>query len=556
MPRTSYTYIVIGAGAAGCVLANRLSADLSHTVLLLEAGGKDRSLLVKIPAGFAKLMGTKANWIFDTEPQRHLNNRRMFLPQGKGFGGSTSINAMLYVRGHRADYDEWRDLGNTGWGYDDVLPYFIKHENNERLADKYHGVEGELNVADQIQHNPTSKAFLIAAQQVGISYRADPNGADQEGVFYHQVTQRHARRESASTAFLHPVLSRRNLSVAAHSEALRINVDDGRAVSVTYRHNGQTVTAHAESEIIVSAGAINSPRLLLLSGIGPADELRFAGVDVVHDLPGVGRNLHDQLEVYITREAAAPVTYSGEDRWDRAARHLVQYALYRTGPATATITEVGAFLKSSPEVRSPDIQLHFLPAYVVWKDLARHAEHIPGHGVTLLACNIRPKSRGAVTLRTNDPADPPAVDPNYMADPDDWRIAVNAFHAMREVLDAPAFRGVLKAEKLPGPSVRTDDQIRDYIRQWAKTDYHPVGTCKMGIDDQAVVDPRLRVHGLSGLRVIDSSIMPNIISGNTQAPSMMVGEKGAELILQPRTADERPSGGPENTVRVESVSRP
>lgn len=531
MSRNSYTYIVVGAGAAGCVLANRLSADPATTVLLLEAGGPDRSPLVKIPAGFAKLMGTRANWIYDTEPQKHLNNRRMFLPQGKGYGGSTSVNAMLYVRGHRADYDEWAALGNKGWAYEDVLPYFTKHENNERLADRYHGVGGELNVADQIQHNPTSKAFLIAAQQVGIHYTADPNGAAQEGVFYHQVTQRDARRESASTAFLHPVLGRTNLTVAANAEALRVNVAQGRAASVTYRQGGKVLTAQADEEVIVSAGAINSPRLLLLSGIGPADELRALGVNPVHDLPGVGRNLHDQLEVFITREAASPVTYSGEDRWDRAARHVIQYGLFRTGPATATITEVGAFLKSAADVRSPDIQLHFLPAWVVWKDLARNAEHIPGHGVTLLACNIRPRSRGAVALRSSDPAIAPAVDPNYMAEPEDWDVAVESFRRMRDVLAAPVFQGVLKGEKLPGGAVNTDAEIRDYIKNWGKTDYHPVGTCKMGIDDQAVVDPELRVHGLQGLRVIDSSIMPQIISGNTQAPSMMIGEKGADLVL-------------------------
>lgn len=532
MDSSTYTYIVVGAGAAGCVLANRLSADPTRTVLLLEAGGGDRSPFMQIPAGFSKLMGTRANWIFDTEPQRHLNNRRMFLPQGRALGGSTSVNAMLYVRGNRADYDEWRDHGNKGWGYDDVLPYFIKHENNERLADKYHGLGGELNVADQIQHNPTSAAFLRAAQEFGIPYTSDPNGAQQEGVFYHQVTQRAARRESASTAFLRPIRKRTNLTVITHAEALHILVENGRATGLTYRHKGQTVTARADAEVIVSCGAINSPRLLLQSGIGPADELRGVGIDVVHDLPGAGKNLHDQLEVYITREAAQPVTYSGEDRWDRAARHALQYALYRTGPATATITEVGAFINSTPEVRSPDIQLHFLPAWVVWKDLARSADHVPGHGVTLLACNIRPKSRGSVWLKSSDPSVAPAVDPNYMEDPDDWKVAIESFHQMRDVLAAKAFNGILKDERLPGSTVRTDGEIRAYITQWAKTDYHPVGTCKMGIDGLAVVDPELRVHGLSGLRVVDSSIMPSIISGNTQAPSMMIGEKGADLILR------------------------
>jgi len=526
-----YTYIIIGAGAAGCVLANRLSADRRHQVLLLEAGARDRNPLVKIPAGFAKLMGTSANWIFDTAPQRHLENRRMFLPQGKVLGGSTSVNAMLYIRGNKLDYDEWADLGCKGWSYDEVLPYFKVHERNERLADEYHGTDGELNVADQVQKNPTTLAFMRAAQEAGIPRTDDPNGASQEGVFFHQVTQRNARRESAATAFLRPVLNRPNLTVLTEAEVTRIVVDEGRATGVEYTHKGKELVARADREVILSAGAINSPRLLLLSGIGPADELRAVGVTPVHDLPGVGKNLRDQLEVYITHEAAQPITYSGEDRWFRAARHAVEYGLFRTGAATATITEGGAFVNSSDHVRSPDIQLHFLPAYVVWKDGARRAERIPGHGVTLLACNVRPKSSGSVTLASANPKDAPVVDPNYLADPEDMEISVAGFKLIRHVFAQPAFKDILKDEKLPGPSVQTDEEIRDYIRKWGKTDYHPVGSCKMGIDDLAVVDPELRVHGLEGLRVIDSSIMPTIISGNTQAPSMMIGEKGAAIVL-------------------------
>jgi choline dehydrogenase len=531
MPRSSFNYIIVGAGAAGCVLANRLSADARVNVLLLEAGGRDISPLVKIPAGFAKLMGTKVNWLFDTMPQEHLNNRRMFLPQGKVVGGSTSINAMLYVRGHRLDYDEWRDLGNDGWGYDDVLPYFKLSENNERLADEYHGVGGPLNVADQIQHNPLSAAFVRAAQEAGIPYTADPNGADQEGVFYHQVTQRNARRESAATAFLHPVEDRPNLTIITRARATKIILRNGRAVGLTYLRNGKEEAVYAENEVIISSGAINSPRLLMLSGIGPADELKSVGIDPLHDLPGVGKNLHDQLEVYITAEAAEPISYSGEDRWHKALLHAVQYGLYRTGPATATVTEAGAFVKSDEGVRSPDIQLHMLPAYVVWQDQSRTAARVPGHGITILACNIRPRSRGDVRLLSADPAVTPAVNPNYLADPVDWEISVEGFHWIRKVLSEPAFKPYLKGEQLPGQSVKTDEDIRAYIRKSGKTDYHPVGSCKMGIDEMAVVDPQLRVHGMEGLRVIDSSIMPNIISGNTQAPSMMIGEKGAVMTL-------------------------
>jgi choline dehydrogenase-like flavoprotein len=532
--RETFDYVIVGAGAAGCVLANRLSADPQVEVLLLEAGGTDLHPLVRIPAGFAKLMGTKYNWIFETAPQRHLDNRRMFLPQGRGLGGSTAVNAMLYVRGHRGDYDEWRDLGNEGWGYDDVLPYFKRFENNERLVDEYHGVGGELNVADQVGHNPLSAAFLRAAQQAGIPYTADPNGADQEGVFYHQVTQRNGWRESAATAFLHPVRSRPNLTVLKGATATRVVVRAGRAVGLTYLRGKEERTVHASGEVIVSAGAINSPRLLLLSGIGPARELEAVGVDVVHDLPGVGKNLHDQLEVYITAECTQPISYTGEDRWDRAILHGIQWALYKTGPATATITEAGAFLKSSESVRSPDIQLHFLPAYVVWPDESRTAARVPGHGFTILACNVRPRSRGEVRLASAHPGDTPLVDPNYLAEPEDWTISVEGFKWIRKVLAAPALQPYVKREHMPGPTVANDDDMRGYIRTWGKTDYHPVGSCRMGTDDLSVVDAQLRVHGLDGLRLIDSSIMPSIISGNTQAPSMMIGEKGAAMIVAGR----------------------
>jgi choline dehydrogenase-like flavoprotein len=489
------------------------------------------SPLVHIPAGFGMLMGTRANWIFDTVPQRSMHGRRMFLPQGKLLGGSTAVNAMLYVRGNRGDYDGWRDLGNKGWGYDDVLPYFKLQERNERLADEYHGVAGELNVADQVQHNPMSNAFVRAAQEVGIPYTADPNGASQEGVFYHQVTQRNARRESAATAFLNPVKKRRNLTIRTGADVTKVNVHDGRATGVTYTRGGKQHTVEVRTEVILSAGAINSPRLLLLSGIGPADELRAVGIEPVHDLPGVGKNLHDQLEVYITVEAAAPVTYTGENRPHRAVLHGLQYLLYRTGPATATITEAGAFVHSSPDVEYPDIQLHMLPAYVVWKDLARSADKVPGHGITILACHIQPKSRGEVTLTSANPKVMPSVDPNYLSHPDDLAVAVQGFRWIRKVLSADAFRPYLKQEQLPGKQVETDQDIRDFITRWGKTDYHPVGSCKMGVDEMAVVDPELRVHGIAGLRVIDSSIMPTIISGNTQAPSMMIGEKGAALVL-------------------------
>lgn len=534
----SYDFIIVGAGAAGCVLANRLSADPGNRVLLLEAGGEDSSMLLKIPAGFGKVMGTKVNWIFDTAPQRHMANRSMFLPQGKVLGGSTSLNAMLYVRGNRRDYDDWHARGNAGWSYEEVLPYFKRQERNERIADEYHGTEGELNVADQVQHNPLSQAFVRAAQQAGIPFTADPNGAEQDGVFYHQVTQRGARRESASTAFLHPVRKRRNLSVLTDADVTRVLVADGVATGVEYRRGGKTRRALASREVILSAGAINSPRILLLSGIGPADELRELGIEPVLDLPGVGKNLHDQLEVFVTVASREPVSYTGEDRALRMLRHGIQYTLFKTGPATATVTEAGAFLRTSPSLDRPDLQLHFLPVIVQWKDGERTAEKVSGHGFTVLANVARPKSRGEIRLRSADPDDTPIIDPDYLADEDDWRLSLQGLRIIREILAAPAFARYVDRELLPGEHASDDESLRDFITRWAKTDYHPVGSCRMGVDDLAVVDPELRVRGIERLRVVDASIMPETISGNTQAPAMMIGEKGADLILG---APRRPS---------------
>jgi choline dehydrogenase len=522
-----YDYIVVGAGAAGCVVANRLSADPATRVLLLEAGGPDRSPLIHMPVGFTKLTGPKVNWGFETVPQPQLNNRRMHFPQGRTLGGSTSINAMIYIRGNRLDYDEWRDLGNEGWGYDDVLPYFKKSEHNERLADAYHGTDGPMNVTEQVQHNDLTKAFVRAGQELGLDFTHDFNGARQDGVGYYDVTQRNVRRESSATAFLRPYRNRKNLTVLTHAIGTKVLVENGRAVGLQYRHGDQNRVAYAEREVVLSGGAINSPRLLLLSGIGPADELRQLGIPVVHDLPGVGKNLQDHMDVYITAETA-PVSYNGEDRWDRAAIHGVEYLLFKTGPVTACVAEAGAFIRSSDDVRSPDIQIHCLPAYVIDHGRMR----VKGHGVTINTCNLRPKSIGQVTLRSSDPSAEPAIDPNYLADPYDWKISMEAFRWGRKLLATAAFAPLIKREHMPGAAVQSDDEIRAYIKQWSKTDYHPVGSCKMGHDDQAVVDTHLRVRGMDGLRVVDASIMPTLISGNTQAPSIMIGEKGAAHILQ------------------------
>jgi choline dehydrogenase-like flavoprotein len=524
---STFDYIVIGAGAAGCVVAHRLSEDPNVRVALLEAGPPDRSPLIHMPAGFTKLVGRKVNWGFSTVPQPQVDGREMHYPQGRTLGGSTSINAMIYIRGHRLDYDEWRDFGNAGWGYDGVLPYFKKAENNERFVNAYHGAGGPVNVADQTQSNLLTRAFVRAAQEIGIPYTPDHNGAQQEGVSYYQVTQRNVRRESAATAYIHSVRHRKNLTVLTNAWASKVLVENGRAVGVEYlRGWKERVTLRAGAEVVLSSGAVNSPKLLLLSGIGPADELRRHGIGVVHDLAGVGKNFQDHMDVYIAAECSQPVSYNGEDRWDRAIRHGIQYLLYKTGPVTACVAEAGIFLKSSEGVRSPDIQIHCLPAYVVDHGRLR----IKGHGITINTCNLRPKSIGSVTLRTANPLDPPAIDPNFLADPYDWKISIEGFRWGRKLLAADAFRPFIKREYLPGPETQTEEQIRAYIRKWSKTDYHPVGSCKMGSDPMAVVDTQLRVHGLAGLRVIDASVMPTLISGNTQAPSIMIGEKGAAIV--------------------------
>jgi choline dehydrogenase-like flavoprotein len=526
---TQYDYIIVGAGAAGCVVANRLSADANTKVLILEAGGPDSNPLIHMPAGFTKLTGDNVNWGFSTVPQKEMNDRRMHYPQGRTWGGSTSINAMIYIRGNAKDYDEWRDLGNEGWGYADVLPYFKKSENNERLVDDYHGTGGPLNVAEQVSHTKLTRAFVRSAQEIGIPYNADVNGAQQHGVTFYQVTQRNVRRESAATAFLKPALKRPNLTAITHAQVTKVLLENGRAVGVEYLHKGkQQKTVHANAEVILSGGSVNSPRILLLSGIGPADELQKLGIEVMHDLPGVGKNFQDHMDVYIPAEVSQPVSLNGQDRWDRAIRHGIQYLLYKTGPVTACVAEAGLFLSTSDSVRSPDIQIHCLPAYVV--DHGRMP--IKGQGVTINTCNLRPKSIGSVTLTSADPLLPPAIDPNFCGDPEgyDWKISIEGFKWGRRLLAAPSLKPYIKREYLPGPNVQSDEEIKAYIRQWSKTDYHPVGSCKMGADEMAVVDTQLRVHGLQGLRVIDASIMPTLISGNTQAPSIMVGEKGAAII--------------------------
>lgn len=528
MVKDCYSYIVVGSGASGAVVANRLSANPGNRVLLLEAGGKDWNPLLHVPVGFTQLLrSTDVNWGFSTVPQREMNNREIWYPQGRTLGGSTSINAMIYTRGHRLDYDHWKELGNEGWGYEDVLPYFRKSENNERFSDRYHGSGGDLNVTGQVQANPLSKAFVRACQELGLPFNADVNGADQDGVTFYDVTQRNARRESASTAFLRPVRGRPNLVIVPRATATKVLVEGGRAVGVKFLHRKISRTTYVDGEVVLSAGAINSPKLLLHSGIGPADELRDLNIPVVHHLPGVGKNLQDHIAAYLTATTVA-VSYNQEDRLDRAIRHGIQYVLYKTGPMTVCVCEAGAFVRSSADVVSPDIQIHCLPAYAI--DYRK--QRVKGHGMTVNTCHLRPRSIGSVRVRSADPLDKPLIDPNFCGDLEghDWKLAIEAFRWGRRIIGSRSMRAFIVREHTPGEDVRSEEEIREYIRRWSKSDHHPVGTCKMGNDETAVVDSHLRVRGIEGLRVIDASIMPTLISGNTQAAAIMIGEKGAAIL--------------------------
>ncbi|HYM31674.1 MAG TPA: choline dehydrogenase [Candidatus Cybelea sp.] len=522
-----YDYIVIGAGSAGCVVANRLSEDPDAKVLLLEAGGPDTSPHIHMPAGIINLVDSpKFNWNFWTEPQPRMKGRKMYWPRGKTLGGSSSINAMVYIRGHRRDYDQWRQLGNTGWGYDDVLPFFRRAENNERIADDFHGRGGPLNVAELVYRNPLTSVFVEAAMESGIPRNDDFNGKEQEGTGFYQVTQKGAKRCSAAVAYLRPAMKRPNLTVITNALTSRVLMEKGRATGVEYAAKGRKEKAFASAEVILCGGAINSPQILMLSGIGPADELRQAGVQAIHDLPGVGKNLQDHLDINVIRECTQPITYDGLTTLPKQVKLGLQFLLFKDGPATSNVAEAGGFVKSDARIASPDIQFHFIPAYVI-----DHGRIKPkGHGMTLHICCLRPESRGDIKLASADPAAAPRIDPNYLQSDADLQVLIAGVKRGREILGAKAFKSYAGPERFPGSPRQSDADIAEFVREAAETEYHPVGTCKMGTDPMAVVDPELKVRGIDGLRVIDASIMPTLVSGNTNAPSIMIGEKGAALI--------------------------
>ena len=522
-----YDYIIVGAGSAGCVLAHRLSEDPACRVLLLEAGPRDWHPFIHMPAGLAKLVGQKGvNWNYDTAPEPHLENRRLWWPRGKVLGGSSSINAMCYIRGVPQDYDDWADAGAEGWDWNSVLPYFRRSERNSRGADALHGADGPLHVSDLRYTNELSAAFIEAGVQAGYGRNPDFNGRTQEGFGLYQVTQKDGARCSSAVAYLDPARDRQNLDIVTGALVRRILLDKNRAIGVAYARGGHEVVVRCEGEVLLSGGAINSPQLLMLSGIGPAEHLASHGITPRHVLPGVGRNLQDHLDICTLQHSTQRVTY---DRTSELKTAFDYFLRGHRGPGSSNIAEAGAFVRSplAPDDR-PDIQMHFVPAML--DDHGRH--RLSGDGYTAHACFLRPRSRGRILLASADPRADARIEANYLGDPDgfDLKMMVECAKLSREVFAQPAFDAYRGAPIHPARDDLTDAELVAFIRAKAETVYHPVGSCRMGFDDDAVVDPALRVRGLDGLRVIDASVMPTLIGGNTNAPTIMIAERASDLI--------------------------
>lgn len=520
-----FDFIIIGGGSAGSVLAARLSENPSAKVLLLEAGGSDRHLFYHLPAGFAKMTKGIGSWGWDTTPQRHMQGKVFRYTQAKVIGGGSAINAQIYTRGNAQDYDDWAQMGCTGWGYDDVLPYYRKAEDNDTFDNEYHGKGGPLGVSQPAAPLPICEAYFDAAKALGIPRNMDINGETQDGVCYYQLTQRNTRRSSAAMAYVAPNKHRKNLTVRLGAQVRRIIVEAGRARGVEMMDGSRI---DASQEVLLSSGAIGSPRLLQLSGIGPADSLSDLGIKPVFDQPQIGENLQDHLDLYCIAELRGPFSYDRYAKPHWAAIAGLQYLLQRKGPVASSLFETGGFWYADPSARSPDLQFHL--------GLGTGIEHgvasMPQGGITLNSCYLRPRSRGSVRLASADPAQAPLIDPNYLSDPMDREMTVRGLKLTQEILAQKEMSDFILAERLPGPDVKTDADYFNFICEHSKTSHHCAGTCRMGADDEAVVDPRLRFNGIEGLRVVDNAIMPSVISSNTNAAAIMIAEKAADMIKQ------------------------
>lgn len=524
-----FDYIIIGAGSAGCVLANRLTEDPAVKVLLLEAGGPDTRKEIHMPVAFSKLFKTSCDWAYYTEPEPKLANRNLYWPRGKVLGGSSSINAMIYIRGHRYDYDHWSDLGNPGWSYDEVLPYFKKSERNETGASRFHGGDGPLHVSNLRFINALSEAFVRAAEQAGYPRNPDFNGEQQDGFGFYQVTQCQGKRCSTAFAFLKPAMSRPNLTVRTDVQAFDIIVERGRATGVSLQQGNGSIQEHAEREIILCAGAIGSPHLLMVSGIGPADHLRSLGIPLACDLPGVGENLQDHASLPVAYKCKQPISLASAE----TLSNLLRYMFSKKGMLTSNVAEAGGFLTVLPGSPAPDLQFHFGPGYYVDHGFQKIEDHAFTLGPTL----IRPYSRGKLKLRSSNPLDSPLIYANYFSDQRDMKVMIEGIRIARDIAGTAAFDQYRGPELLPGPAAKDESALRAHVEQYAATLYHPVGTCKMGNDAMAVVDCELRVRGVDGLRVADASVMPTVIGGNTNAPTIMIAEKAADLIKGSKSAN-------------------